>query len=173
MQKKNRVTLNDFYSNSNTTFSNLIYKLEEETMLNELKQLIKASGRHTNVQKNKANEKINNWRKGNAKNLEQIHWRINSRILSSSSLLLLLLLLWIVIIMLIISPAVKWSTWLYAALQQYVYLVIATTRKSKRQRQHTSRFLFHVLLILSLAICTSVCTYIYIIWMNMNRTAKP
>lgn len=53
-QKKNefRVTLNDVYSNSNTTFSNLIYKLEEETMLNELKQLIKASGRHTNVQKN-------------------------------------------------------------------------------------------------------------------------
>lgn len=47
---KKRVTPNNVYSNNNTAFSNLIYKLEEETMLNELKQLIKASGRHTNVQ---------------------------------------------------------------------------------------------------------------------------
>lgn len=52
LRKKIRVTLNNVYSNNNTAFSNLIYKLEEETMLNELKQLIKASGRHTNVQKN-------------------------------------------------------------------------------------------------------------------------
>lgn len=50
-KKRSRHTIRDVYSNSNTTFSNLIYKLEEETMLNELKQLIKASGRHTNVQK--------------------------------------------------------------------------------------------------------------------------
>lgn len=50
-KKNSRHTKRDVYSNSNTTFSNLIYKLEEETMLNELKQLIKASGRHTNVQK--------------------------------------------------------------------------------------------------------------------------
>lgn len=83
-------------------------------MLNELKQLIKASGRHTNVQKNEANEKINNWRKGNAKNLEQIQSRINSRIL-------LLLLLWIVIIMFIISPAVKWSTWLCRITTVFVF----------------------------------------------------
>lgn len=97
MKKIKRVTLNNVYSNNNTAFSNLIYKLEEETMLNELKQLIKASGRHTNVQKkyiyfiytsicacacacvcvqNTHSMTEEYGERSNAKNLEQIHSRI-------------------------------------------------------------------------------------------------